>query len=187
MKILELEDLPPKSQLWFLALAFSDLNDSEAAALSALHLVQIEVGVGVEYPQPSEHYKALIEIAIVRYGRPFKLCSLPDGKTAVRLPLSFLPEGAEIPHKMFMEIRDKTTAHSDMTVREVRVERMPDINGLQMWRGHTSSLSISPAQAGALALLAAEIRKPILERLRNLAPELYPNAAIGDIYNLLPE
>lgn len=176
-----LENLTPNLRLWFFSLASSDLGKSEEAARSA-----VELGDLGQFD--TEHARALIEIAVIRYARPFKACRLPGKAGQTRLPQDIVPQEGNTPqfHKMLLGIRDQSAAHSDLTVREVRIE-LARVNGAErVWLGHTSSDSLRRPQVERLAELALAMRRIILPELNALALAAFPNAIVGEVHEILP-
>lgn len=176
-----LEHLPENLRLWFLSLASSDLGRSEEAARSAAHLGNLG-------QFNTAHCESLIEIAVIRYARPFTNCRLPGGAARTRLPIDVVPndDNTRQFHQMLIGIRDQSAAHSDLTVREARIELVQNGRNGVVWRGHVSSDSLSRPQVDRLADLALAIRRNLLPEINALASRMYPNAAPGDIHDITP-
>lgn len=176
------ETQPESTQLWFLSLAFADLTESETAARSALQLVKNN-----NANEPL--YFALTEVAVVRYSKPHKGNRLPDGRGTVRLPASFIPSDdySQRLHKLLIEARDKSMAHSDMSVRDARIVRIPDDqDGGSVWEGRTSSNTIDPATLNRLPELCIATRRRLLPAIKALAEKVMPNAVVGQVFELRP-
>lgn len=174
----QFNNLAPAVQLWFLSLAFSDLNMSEQAARSAVHL--IERG---EYETP--HCQALVEIAIIRYARPHTNCNMPTPPGRVHLPDRFIPtdERSRNTHRLVMDIRDQTAAHSDLGIREAIVRRVPS-QGSLVWQTLTSTNTIPQPSVSWLADLCVETRRSLLPAIRDLADGLLPGVRVGQCFAL---
>ena len=176
------ETLPASTKLWFLSIAFADLNDSEAAARSALlleHSLHSLLGI------------SLIEVAVVRYSKPYKGNNLPnDRRRRVYLPDRFRPHDdySQRLHAVLIEARDKTMAHSDMDAREAKIQRMPDNQaGLSIWEAQVSSLTLGPETMTGLAELCKATRQLMLPEIRELAGTVLPDAAVGQMFDLQPD
>lgn len=176
------ETLPASARLWFLSLAFADLAKSESAARSA---IQFGANRRVESPLCD----SLVEIAVVRYAKPHKGSNLPNGKDRVRLPACFIPadEQSRRLHSLLIDTRDTSMAHSDMTVREARITRLLDRHGQSLWQGLTSSNTLDPITLSQLPDLCCASRALMLPVIRALADEIMPDAAAGQMFELLPD
>jgi len=131
------EDLTNKQRLWFLSLAYTDI---EMARTALACMLAIRNAPGWE---TSSVYNCIHDAAIVRYVRPFCGCNLFDEQKKVRLP-NDIAFGGEIPpamHTEVMSVRHRIVAHTDMQAKEVRVHRKPNaVDGAHVWSVETSGL-----------------------------------------------
>jgi hypothetical protein len=172
------DGLAPAVQLWFLSLAFSDMNKSEEAARSAIHLIE-------RGGYATAHCEALVEIAIIRYVRPHTNCNMPIPPGRVRLPDRFIPVEQRLrdTHRLVLEIRDQTAAHSDLGIRDAIVRRVP-LNGALVWQSLTSTNTLHPPAVSWLADLCIAVRKLLLPAIRETADTLLPAARAGQCFEL---
>jgi hypothetical protein len=177
-KEIEVSMLPRRTQIWFYALAFADVDDGEASALSAIEVSKHE--------GDSPLYRALIESSVIRFVRPFKRCDVPDGKHYVRLSRDMLPVGSEKFFEMLENNRDKVAAHSDLNARLVKIERAPDVDGQMIWTGHTSTHLLAPHQAEGLLEVCEAVKSRLLEVLRSIAGDEFRDMRIGEVRQIDP-
>lgn len=142
MAAMLLTTLLPHQRLWFLSLAKADLNDCRKAIAVAAHAAP-----------NSDAYQALVEIAVVRYCRPWRQNRLPTAGDSTRLPDAYLPadplnHGYQAFHAAVLSMRDQTSAHSDLTTRQVRVA------GSQIDQVEVSNFTMDAQMLGQLSQLA---------------------------------
>jgi len=122
----QLDDL---ERLWFLSLSIADLMQAELACAQAVTYMRMR---GAD----PHVYDCLHDAAITRYCRPFSPSMLPTanrGRTCLEDADIF---GDRVPpeHSQAKRMRNQVVAHSDMTVKDVRVTRLADdANGVTQW------------------------------------------------------
>ena len=149
------DSLLPRQWWNTLSLAENDLRGAEAACKLAIKAVA---------PIDGELRRALVEIAIVRYYRPFAAASVVDGVKA-HLPAKYLKSFTReqrIAHDRFKDLRNQAFAHRDHTTTMFMnfTHMIPDKSGGEPRKGETGRVPMSPDLRPAdLDLLLALIGK----------------------------
>jgi hypothetical protein len=171
--------LPPTIRLWFLSLAFADMNAAEGAARKAIELLDSGGDAFI--------YEALVEISVVRYMRPFKASYMPENKGRIMLPTSYEPTTAPLRfhHETILHVRDKSAAHSDMEVRQTQIRRNQRAPGSPpMWQSLTSRDVLEDFTLRAIPALALMCKQLIMPKVNGLADELIGSVPVGSTFDL---
>jgi len=170
------ESLDVAQRLLFIGLSESDFVQASTAAKTALALV------GDPTWEPCPTYLALSEAALIRYSRPFMGNRMPGTKKKAALPLSYLPfeiDGAEAFHQVAMAIRHQFGAHSDMTKRDLWLEKLLAPEFGVVWRGHALCAWLKPPDLYGLHRLANAMASALRQELSMLAEEAFPGIPGG--------
>lgn len=169
------ESLDVAQRILFIGLAESDFMQASEAAGAALKLV------GDRSWLPCSTYLALAEAALIRYARPFTGNRMPGMKQKAALPLSYLPaiDGVEAFHRSVMDLRHEFGAHSDMTKRDLWIERLNTPEGDVHWRGHAMCAWMTPPDMYRLQKVALAMVTALKSELSKLADAAFPTLGVG--------
>jgi hypothetical protein len=123
---------------------------------------------GDDGSDPHGLFQALNDAAIVRYGRCFLACVLPDGRAKTKLPERYGFEGplGEV-HTKVMAMRHGLVAHADLRERRIVLCRDRSNEG-RKWHINTSGGAIPPIGAMTLSSLCQQLRNRLVEEVRPL-------------------
>lgn len=171
------DDLEDNERLWLLSVAHTDISQAAQAA-----------GLIIAMPgAPEQIRECLHDALIVRYARCFRACEMPGGKGRTKLPdrcavVDGLPPEL---HLAILDNRDKIVAHSDMSAKEVVIEKKA-ANGEFVFR--TSGIRFNEGrQMQSILELCLGILRNIEAEARPIANALLAPLEVGTSIDLREE
>src|SRR5690349_8803184 len=177
---LDFDDLDEVHRLWFYGLFFTDLKMVQSAASYAFVVSRS----GDDGRNPHGVFQALNDAAIVRYGRCFLGCILPDGTATTRLPARYVFEGPlGVCHGKVMAMRHGLVAHSDLRERPVVLRKARE-DEPDKWQIISGGGAMLPTGIMLLSGLCEQLRKIVVEEARPLIEKRIALMQVGEEVDL---
>jgi len=181
-------NLKPLHKLWLYSLAQASFRESALAAHQAL-------AVEPNRRETTEKmtYEAFAECAVVRYGRPFTPCILPQARApgapdpprlSSRLPDEFVElserPGARSVHEAVMRLRNHYFAHGDGTEKPFRYRLVKDNDSVQL-HSDIWVTTVTPANLDLLMKLATSLAGQLNNEIIPLLKACLPGLSAGQV------